>query len=380
MTKFNHLNKEKRDTIQYLIDQSKSTVFISKVISVDRTSISKEVKRNRYIKSCFYSQFDSIGITKATESCFKLQRFPFVCNTCKDKYLCKKHKVFYHSNLANIHANEILISARKGINTSPEVINQIDNVATILIRDQNHSVNQFYINHSDIIPFTKPTFYKYTNLGLFSFSNIDLPKLVKYKKRKVKKSTEYKKHLNFLINRKYVDFIDYIDKHPKMSIYEMDCLIGKQSDSQVILDMFFRKSHFVIIRLLKKQNQENVTEQINNIKKSCGIKLYSKVMRIGLTDNGTEFYGVIPIEYDEDTGKKITNLFFCNPSSPWQKVGVEHNHNYIPRDSLGGKTPYQVMNELFPQFIKAMNCSYIKPDDVSLTLKYILEGKMPNEK
>ena len=78
MTKFNHLNKEKRDTIQYLIDQSKSTVFISKVISVDRTSISKEVKRNRYIKSCFYSQFDSIGITKATESCFKLQRRNFV--------------------------------------------------------------------------------------------------------------------------------------------------------------------------------------------------------------------------------------------------------------------------------------------------------------
>lgn len=90
----------------------------------------------------------------------------------------------------------------------------------------------------------------------------------------------------------------------------MDCLIGKQSDSQVILDMFFRKSHFVIIRLLKKQNQENVTEQINNIKKSCGIKLYSKVMRIGLTDNGTEFYGVIPIEYDEDTGKKITTYSF----------------------------------------------------------------------
>lgn len=32
MTKFNHLNKEKRDTIQYLIDQSKSTVLFLKLL------------------------------------------------------------------------------------------------------------------------------------------------------------------------------------------------------------------------------------------------------------------------------------------------------------------------------------------------------------
>jgi len=408
MTKFNHLNKEQRDTIQYLIDQNKSTVFISKSIGIDRTSISKEVKRNRYIKSCFYEKFDEKGINLSTQNCPKLQKFPFVCNTCKEKCYCKKHKIFYHSNLANNHANEILVSSRQGINTDSDIIEQIDNIATPLISKQNHSVNQFYINHSDIIPFTQPTFYKYVNIGLFSFSNIDLPKKVKYKKRKEANSTEYKRHLKILVNRKYVDFLNYTIKHPKMSIYELDCLIGKQSDSKVLLDIYFRKSHFMLIKLLTKQNKENVTKQINNIKKTCGIELYKKIMRVGLTDNGNEFYDVIPIEYDESTGKKITNLFFCNPNSPWQKVGVEHNQRYIrevfpkgvsiqnltveqvkrledtinniPRKSLGGQTPYQVMNKLFPQFIKLMNCNYIKPDDVSLTLKYILEGKMPNEK
>lgn len=408
MTNFSHLCKEKRDTIQYFIEHKESTIVIAKAIGKDRTTVSKEVKRNRYIKSNFYEPFDFLAIEKASKECKTLQRFPFVCNTCQNKYICKKHKLYYHSNLADQHAKELLISSRQGIHMLPETLEEINRIATPLIQKQHQSVNQFYINHSNIIPFTQPTFYKYTNLGVFDFSNLDLPKKVKYKPRKESKSLEYKKHLKLLHNRKYMDFLSFVLKHPHMNIYEMDCLIGKQSDKKVLFNIYFRSSHFMLIRLLSAHTKDNVTLEINRIKLSLGTTLYAKVMRVGLTDNGHEFYGVIPIEYDEENGRKITNLFYCNPNAPWQKAGVEHNQRYIrevfpkgvslenlteeqikrledtinniPRKSLGGKTPYQLMKEQFPEFIKLMKCNYIEPDKVCLTEEYILKGSMPHEK
>ena len=65
MTNYQHLNKEQRSTIEYLINLNKSFTFIGNSIQVDRTTISKEIKRNRYIKSNFYDSFDPKGITSA---------------------------------------------------------------------------------------------------------------------------------------------------------------------------------------------------------------------------------------------------------------------------------------------------------------------------
>ena len=51
MTNYNHISMEQRDIIHSLINQNKSFSYIANVIDKDRTSIAKEVKRNRYIKS-----------------------------------------------------------------------------------------------------------------------------------------------------------------------------------------------------------------------------------------------------------------------------------------------------------------------------------------
>ena len=58
MTKYNHLVKEQRNNIEYLIGLNKSFTYISKAINVDRTTISKEIKRNRFIKINFYDYYD----------------------------------------------------------------------------------------------------------------------------------------------------------------------------------------------------------------------------------------------------------------------------------------------------------------------------------
>ena len=62
MTNYNQLNISQRQTIQILFTKGKSFTDIGLTIGKDRTTISKEIKRNRYIKSNFYDAFDKNGI------------------------------------------------------------------------------------------------------------------------------------------------------------------------------------------------------------------------------------------------------------------------------------------------------------------------------
>ena len=155
----------------------------------------------------------------------------------------------------------------------------------------------------------------------------------------------------------------------------------------------------MFIRLLDKKNVACVNKEVDKLKKTLGIKLFSKVFRIVLTDNGTEFFDPMRIERDYKTGNKTCNVFYCKPYCSYQKPNIERNHEYIrrifpkgislnnltnnqvqtletiinniPRDILDGKTPYEKTKEKYPQLLEKLKYKYIKPDDVSLTKKSI---------
>ncbi len=80
-----------------MIERDYSFTQIGKAINKHRTTVSNEIKRNRYIKSNFYGLFDQKGINKAVNGCLLLQKAPYVCNTCVNKYKCNKHKLYYKS-------------------------------------------------------------------------------------------------------------------------------------------------------------------------------------------------------------------------------------------------------------------------------------------
>ena len=64
-----------------------------------------------------------------------------------------------------------------------------------LIKEQKQSINQVYINHPDLLYFSKTEFYHLIDTGVFSFRNIDLPRKVGYKPRKDGKKEEPEKNL-----------------------------------------------------------------------------------------------------------------------------------------------------------------------------------------
>ena len=392
---YKQLNKEQREVIQILINKKENFTTIGNSINVDRTTISKEIRRNRYIKSNYYEPFDFNGINNAENDCKILQHPPYVCNTCPLKNTCNKHKLYYDARIAYEHYEELKSYSRSGIDITPETIEEIENSIVPLIKDKHQSINQIYANHDDLIYFSKPTFYKYIDMGVFSLTNLDLPKKVKYKKRRRKYNKE-RRELSLLKGRSYNDFCVFIVNHPKMHIYEMDTVIGKRDEQKVLLTIYFRDTHFMLIRLLDRKTVAYVNEEFKKFKNILGIKLYAKIFRIGLTDNGSEFFDPYQIEKDYDTGKKITNLFYCDPNRPDQKGGIEKNHEYIriiypkgtsfnnltkedvillentinniPRDSLHGLSPYQVTKDKYPLFISKLSyVTYIAPDDIDLS-------------
>ena len=139
--------------LKYLIGLNKSFTYISKAINVDRTTISKEIKRNRFIKSNFYDSFDKNGINSAIDKCDKLKHPPYVCNSCPNKRYCTNHKLYYNARLAQENSDKILSESRSGVDINPDTIDEIENTIVPLIKNKNQSVNQVYSNHSDILYF-----------------------------------------------------------------------------------------------------------------------------------------------------------------------------------------------------------------------------------
>ena len=415
MTKYTQLCREQRDMIQHLafswnafkdkntVKKIKSLTQMGKSIGVDRTTIAREIKRNRYIKTS--TPFNKAQIENSVLKCHRLQEPPYVCNGCTNSQFCYNNRVYYNAKVAQEHYEELASSSREGVDIKPEIIDEIENIIVPLIKDKKHSINQVYTNHSDILYISKPTFYKYVNEGIFSLTNLDLPKKVKYKKRKNKKGKN-RRELAILNGRRYEDFCTFITLNPTYNIFEMDTVIGLKEDAKTLLTLYFRETHFMLIRLLEKKTIRCVTTEIENLKEKLGIRLYARIFRVGLTDNGSEFLDPYHIEYDYHSLKKVSNLFYCEPNRPDQKGGIEKNHEYIrkilpkgttfenltiqtvktlenhinniPRDSLNGKTPFDLMKEKYPDFIDKLDCHFISPDDVNLSMDLLEE--CPNDK
>lgn len=395
---YSHLCREQRNNIEYLINLNKSFTYIGKAINVDRTTISKEIKRNRYIKG-YSNPFNQSIINNAVSKCKILQHPPYVCNYCLNKRYCILAKIFYNAKVAQENYVHSLSLARCGIDITPNTIEEIENIIVPLIKDKKQSINQVYAHHSDIIYFSKTTFYKYIDLGVISLTNLDLPKKVKYKNRKHKKSNEYKRKLALLKGRSYEEFLIFSTDHPNLNICEMDTVEGSKG-GKVFLTILIKDTKFMFIRLLDKKNIACVNKEIDKLKEALGIKLFSKIFRIVLTDNGTEFFDPLHIEIDYNTGNKTCNVFYCNPYSSYQKASIEHNHEYIrrvfpkgqslnnltedqvqrlettinniPRDKFNGKSPFEMTKDKYPDLIAKLNYQYIMPDDVELTLENIL--------
>ncbi len=401
MANYCHLSYEDRKNIEDGLNDNKSINQIAKEINRCHSSILREIDRNKkYSEPSSWNNY-KINHPGLDLSCERLEHSPYVCNGCKSRSGCRKIRWTYYAREAQKSYDELIKSSRQGINLNYDEIYKINEIIYPLVK-KGQTINHLYINHPDILDFSKSSFYKYVNNGVFEFGPLDFPRIVKYKKRKNNPNRRTRKEREILINRKYTDFLDYTSRNPYLNIVEMDTVEGLQTEEDCFLTLFWRKSNFMLIFKLESQTTEEVTRIFSILQTFIPEEDYKKLFPIILTDNGHEFFDVNNIEYIHETGEYVTHLFFCDPSASWQKGGIEKNHEFIRyilpkgssfknitqkdcdlfmnninslcRDSLNGKSPYEAMLFLCDEYIlKKLNCYYIKPDDVILNdslLKY----------
>ena len=396
MSKYTHLSYEDRKNIEDGLNENKSINQIAKELNRNHSTILREIDRNKV-----YSKSNNWCTNKKYENpnynfhCNRLDKSPYVCNGCKSRSGCRKERYTYYARKADDTYREIKSEARKGINLTPEEVYVINSTLTQLIK-KGQTINHLYINHPDILDFSKPSFYNYVKNGVFEFGPLDFPRIVKYKKRKNSNKRRSRKEREILINRNYTDFIDFIANNHDLNIVEMDTVEGLQNEDDCFLTLLWRKTKFMLIFKLESQTTVEVTRIFEILQTLIPLDIYKNLFQVILTDNGHEFFDVNNIECIHSSGEYVTHLFFCDPHRSCQKGMIEKNHEFIRyilpkgssfknitqencnlimnninslcRDSLNGKSPYEAMLFLCDEYIlKKLNCYYIEPDNVDLS-------------
>ncbi len=395
MTNYSHLSYEDRKNIEDGLNQNKFINQIAKELNRSHSTILREVDRNRkYSEPTSWNNY-KINHPDLDLSCERLDHSPYVCNGCKSRSGCRKIRWTYYAREAQKDYENLIKSCRQGVNLTLEEINSINETITPLVKKEQ-TTNHLYINHPDILDFSKSSFYRYIKDGIFKFGPLDFPRIVKYKKRKYSNKRRTRKEREILVNRKYTNFIEFISNNPDLNIVEMDTVEGLQTESDCFLTLLWRKSKFMLIFKLESQTTEEVTRIFKTLQTLIPLDIYKNLFQVILTDNGHEFFDVNNIECIHSTGEYVTHLFFCDPHASSQKGSIEKNHEFIRyilpkgssfknitqegcnlimnninslcRDSLNGKSPYEAMLFLCDKYIlKSLSCYYIEPDNVDLS-------------
>ena len=343
-----HLSLSERFDIENGLSTRKSFKEIARSIGKDCTTISREIRNHYVVKNtggigrqfnnCIYrstcpNRGKNCNLNNCTEfkeqKCHLLNKPPYVCNGCKLKNQCTLTKHFYDAAYANNEYLSNLSEVRSGVMIYQNEIDNLNSILTPLICEQNQSIHQVIINNKNKIMFSDKTIYKYIDLGILNVRNIDLPRKVRFRNR-TKATTVYKIDKKCLENRTYEDFLNYIKEHPDTPIVEMDSVEGKKG-GKVLLTIHFVNCSFMLAFIREHNDAQSVIDIFNHLQDILGINKFKELFVVILTDNGSEFSNPKEIEFDIKTGELRTQIFYCHPSSSFEKGACEVNHELLRR-------------------------------------------------
>jgi IS30 family transposase len=355
--KYSHLSLDERQIIENGLRDGKTFQSIALSLGKDSSTISKEIKRGRIFKprsrpyspnNCIYrrecDQASTCGKNSQCRksSCLKcgvcnnfcekfkaivckhLLRGKLVCNGCVKRSGCQKDKYYYYASKAHDQYRLTLSETRQGISVEEHQLIDLDELVKPLIK-KGQSIAHIYSTHASDIPISSRTLYEYIDKGILSVINLDLPRKVKYKKRR--KSPKIRRELIWIKGRTHADFQDFIDLNPDANVVEMDTVEGKKG-GKALLTFHFRRSKCLIAFLIREKTQQAVLEVFNSLEKALGPRKFKKCFSLILTDNGSEFLNPLLLETGLK-GQKRTSVYYCNPNASYEKGALEKNHEFI---------------------------------------------------
>ena len=392
-----HLDLSKRIKIEKGIEENLNFSQIAKEINKSPRTVSYEILKNRNIEHCL----SWVGKYK---TCEKTLKPPYVCNSCPSRKGCRKTRYYYYAEDAQGKYEKLRSESRTGIDMTSTEFKELNKIVSNEIKN-GHSFAMIIRNHKDDFSVGKRTLYNYVEKGYLDIINLDLPRKVRYKKRKRNNTDIPKKDTKIRINRTYEHFKDYVknynDNNFNINIVEMDTVEGVKGES-LLLTLLWRQANFMLAFKIENKEPDSVNAFFSYLKEILGYEKFHELLPIILTDNGIEFSKPDEIEFNGYHVYK-TRLFYCDPGHSEQKGKIEVNHEYIrrfipkgisfdtysqddinlmlnhinsvKRDSLSGDNPYTLMKEFLPRkIIELFDIKEIEQKDI------ILKNKLFNYK
>lgn len=171
---------------------------------------------------------------------------------------------------------------------------------------------------------SKTTMYRYIAQGLFM--NISMEHLpIGIRKKQYRETVIKSAPRGASIEQRPAD----IYQRQIFGHWEMDCVLGKQEKSDVLLVLTERLSRYEIIMRMHDKRACSVIRCINKLERRFG-KKFRSVFKSITVDNGSEFSDFNGLERSVYGGKR-TSIYYCHPYSSCERGTNERINRDIRR-------------------------------------------------
>lgn len=427
-----HLQIENRQRLGFLISLGWTMKRIAQDMGWSAQTISDELRKRRidsdkrygcsnrlcaHYEECRLPSYSATGkgLRKNQPKCFescpnfredvchRLFRPPFVCNGCEKEHNCPLSKKFYIPEAAQVNYEGILRNSRTGIHPNEKMVEAMNEIISPALKKGQSAIAVIRANPDTFKGVAKSTLYGYIRDGLFTSKGCDMP--FAGTRRKPHKKPEIKTTAQCRVGRTIREMWEWLKHNSDIVPCELDTVIGSIS-GKVLFTMIFPDTGLALAFLRNEKTAQTCTRIFNMLWRIAGPDFFVRLFRAILTDNGPEFSEPEMIEkYRPDPEHNPTkllprgvNVWFCDPYCSSQKPHIERFHNELrrilqkgtsfdsltqeqinlalshlnsySRESLGGKTPYDLFIEKYgvqgKTFLDAINIVRIPSNQVTL--------------
>lgn len=405
---FTHLTLEERRIILTGISNGSTKTAIAKTIGKDKSTVGKEIKLHRSLtykchlplecaayRKCPYKRNCTLDCPEYRPfRCSRRDRSPGACNGCSSWSRCRFSKYTYSPESAHKDYSITLVDSRQGVNLTVSEAKQMASVIGPLLK-QGLSPYQILKIHPEL-GISEKTLYNYIENDIFhevaGITVLDLRRQVSRKLPK-KKSNEYKKREDrkYLKGRTYTDFQEYLKENPDVFITQMDTLYNDEINGPFLQTFKFISSGVLLALYHEAKTARTMTDGVLMLESALSPEIFRKYAHVLITDRGSEFSYADEIESDAD-GVLRTRIFYCDPMRAGQKGSLENKHvelryilpkgtdlrsigltgqdklnlalshiNSAPVEKLGGKSPLDMTEFLYPDLFEKLKAFGIRP-------------------
>lgn len=175
------------------------------------------------------------------------------------------------------------------------------------------------------------TFYTYVHMGLVDIKPIDLPRMVRLKRKKNYKEYIPKRQKGTSIELRP----EHVETREEFGHWEGDLVTGpRDGKNGAYLTLLERKTRFYYMIPIKTKSSKNVYMIINKLNTFYG-DAFSTIFKSITFDNGNEFARWIDIEQKPGCKEKRTSVFFGRPYHSCDRASNENCNGliryYVPK-------------------------------------------------